>query len=58
MKQHDSIEGTPLHAELLKRIELGQLAGKTQQQLKFIRESMAAEQEYRDSLAENAERET
>ena len=58
MKLHDSIEGTPLHAELLKRIELGQLAGKTPQQLKFIRESMAAEQEYRDSLARNAERET
>lgn len=58
MKLHDSIDGTPLHAELLKRIEVGQLAGKTPQQLKFIRESMAAEREYRDSLTQNAERET
>lgn len=54
MKLHASIDGTELHADLFKRVELAQLARKTPLQLKFIRESMAAEQEYRDNLARNA----
>jgi len=40
---------------LTNRIETEQLARKTPQQLKFIRESMAAEREYRERLAQNPE---
>ena len=56
MKSHDSIDGTPFHARLMKRIESEQLAGKTPMQLKFIRESMTAEREYQERMSENAER--
>jgi hypothetical protein len=56
IRTNDSIDGTPLHAKLMKRIESEQLAGKTPLQLKFIRDSMAAESEYRQRLAENERR--
>ena len=57
MKGHDSIDGTPIHASLVRRIEGSQLAGKTPKQLKFIRESMDAEREYAERMKEAAERE-
>jgi hypothetical protein len=56
MQHRESIDGTPLHARLRARIEMGQLGSKTPQQLKFIRASMAAEREYRQRIAENLER--
>jgi hypothetical protein len=40
----------------MKRIESEQWAGKTPLQLKFIGESMAAEREYQERLADNGER--
>lgn len=50
MQWRDSIDGTALHKRLMHRIELEQLAEKTPQQLKYIRESMAAEEEYRRAI--------
>ena len=55
LEYRESIDGTPLHVRLRARIETQQLGAKTPQQLKFIRESMAAEQEYRQRIAENVE---
>ena len=57
MKKHDSIDGTPLHESLVRRIETSQLGGKTPKQLKFIRESMDAEREYAERMKEAADRE-
>ncbi len=45
-----TIDATPLHEELAARFEAEQFASKTPQQIRFIRESMAAEREYRDRL--------
>ena len=56
MKRGSSIDGTTIHAELMKRIESSQLSGKTALQLKFIRESIAAEEECRDALQRQVER--
>ena len=56
MKSHESIDGTPFHVRLMKRIESEQLAGKTPLQLEFIRKSMTAEREYQERMAENAKR--
>ena len=52
MKRHDSIDGTRFGNKLRKRIEAQQLDGKTPKQLKYIRESMAAIQEYEDRIKE------
>jgi hypothetical protein len=57
MKTHDSIDGTPLHENFVRRIETSQLEGKTPKQLKFIRESMEAEREYAERMREAADRE-
>jgi len=57
LKSHASIDGTPLHASFVQRIEGSQLAGKTPKQLKFIRESMEAEREYAERMREAADRE-
>jgi hypothetical protein len=54
---HASIDGTPLHEGLVRRIENTQLGGKTPKQLKFIRESMDAEREYAQRMKEGADRE-
>jgi hypothetical protein len=56
MRQHDSINGTQIHTALAKRIETEQLASKTPLQLKFIRESMKAEEEYKASIRAQNER--
>jgi hypothetical protein len=58
MKRGSSIDGTSIHAELMKRIESAQLSGKTGLQLRSIRESMAAEKEYSDALQRQVERDT
>jgi hypothetical protein len=50
MRQHDSIDGTGVHTSLAKRIETEQLAGKTPLQLKFIRESMEAQEQYKAAI--------
>ncbi|MFC4310514.1 hypothetical protein ACFPN2_15595 [Steroidobacter flavus] len=50
MRQHESIDGTDLHGSLAKTIEAEQLAGKTPLQLKFIRESMAAQEQYKAAI--------
>ena len=50
MKRHDSIDGTRLHRALMARIETEQLAGKTELQREFIRNSMAAEREYEAAI--------
>jgi hypothetical protein len=51
MRQRDSIDGTDVHASLAKRIETEQLAGKTPLQLKFIRESMKAQEQYQAAIS-------
>ena len=56
MQHHDTIDGTNLHAALVKRIATEQLAGKTPLQLKFIRESMQAQEQYAQALAQQNER--
>jgi hypothetical protein len=56
MKTHASIDGTPLHEGLVRRIENTQLGGKTPKQLKFIRESMDAEREYAQRMREAADK--
>ncbi|HKE94132.1 MAG TPA: hypothetical protein VKB34_07500 [Povalibacter sp.] len=56
MHTHDSIEGTAMHAALGKRIEATQLAGKTPQQLRFIRASMQALEQYEASIKTQNER--
>src|SRR5262245_42025320 len=56
MRLQQSIDGTPVHAALMKRVEASQLGGKTELQLKFIRESMAAEKEYQEALQKQDER--
>ena len=50
MKKHDLINGTYFGDRLMKRIESEQLAGKTPQRIKYIRESMAAIQEYEETM--------
>jgi hypothetical protein len=57
MRRHDSIDGTPIHDSLVRRIESSQLAGKTPKQLKFIRESMEAEREFAERMKQAAGRE-
>jgi hypothetical protein len=56
MRQHDSINGSEMHTALTKRIETEQLASKTPLQLKFIRESMKADEEYRARIRAQNER--
>jgi hypothetical protein len=50
MRGHDTIDGTAIHRSLVRRIETEQLAGKTPLQLKFIRESMAAQEQYQAAI--------
>lgn len=57
MRRRQTIDGSDIHAALMKRVELAQLGGKTELQLKFIKESMAAEKEYRKALENQAEHE-
>jgi hypothetical protein len=56
MRRSDSIDATEIHARLSKRIETEQLAGKTPLQLKFIRESMEAQQQYKSAIEAQNER--
>jgi hypothetical protein len=56
MRQHDSINGSEMHTALAKRIETEQLASKTPLQLKFIRESMKADEEYKARIRAQNER--
>jgi hypothetical protein len=56
MQQHGSINGTDLHTGLAKRIEMEQLASKTPLQLKFIRESMEAQKQYKSAIEAQNER--
>ena len=56
MRQHESINGTEIHVSLAKRIETEQLAGKTPLQLKFIRESMEAQEQYKSAIEAQNER--
>lgn len=58
MNRQSTINGTPIHAALMQRIETEQLSGKTELQLKFIRESMAAEKECKDALERHNARDT
>ncbi len=50
MKCHDSIDGTRLAKKLMSRIEKEQLAGKTPEQIKYIRKSMAAIKDYEETM--------
>lgn len=50
MEHNDAINGTTFGDALIKRVDAEQLAGKTPQQIKYIRESMAAIQEYEDRM--------
>lgn len=56
MRGNESIDGTDLHARLAKRIETEQLASKTPLQLKFIRESMEAQKQYKSAIEAQNER--
>jgi len=56
MQRNDSIDGTDLHGRLAKRIEDEQLASKTPLQLKFIRESMEAQKQYKSAIEAQNER--
>lgn len=56
MHRNDSINGTDLYAHLAKRIEAEQLASKTPLQLKFIRESMEAQKQYKSAIEAQSER--
>jgi hypothetical protein len=47
MRKQDAIDGTEIHSALSRHIENEQLAGKTPTQIKFIRESLRAEQDRR-----------
>lgn len=58
MQLHDSINGTELHVSLTKRIETEQLASKTPLQLKFIRESMEAQKQYKSAIEAQSERDS
>ena len=49
MKSNDSIDVTPIHMRLMKRIEAEQLASKPPLQLELIRRSMAAERSIRNA---------
>jgi len=55
MQRHDSMNGTDLHVSLTKRIETEQLASKTPLQLKFIRESMEAQKQYKSAIEAQSE---
>ena len=55
MKERGSIDGTPIHAALTARIEQQQLAEKTPLQMKFIKETMKAKQEYRERMEKQGE---
>jgi len=55
MKERGSIERTPIHAALAARIEQQQLAEKTPLQMKFIKETMKAKQEYRERMEKQGE---
>lgn len=50
MRRNDSINGTDLYACLANRIEREQLADKMPLQLKFIRESMEAQKQYKAAI--------
>lgn len=56
MQRNDSIDGADIHIHLTKRIETEQLATKTPLQLKFIRESMEAQKQYKSALEAQDER--
>ncbi len=58
MKRHDSINGTKFGDAIMKRIEEIQLAGKSPQQIKYIRESMAAIEEYEEAMRRQDERDS
>jgi hypothetical protein len=53
MRKNDSLRGVPVYEALIKRIESEQLATKTPLQIKFIRESMAAEREVEERLKQS-----
>lgn len=50
MQRNDCINGTDLYFRLARRIESEQLANKTPLQLKFIRESMEAQKQYKAAI--------
>lgn len=55
MRRGSTIDGSAIHVALTKRIETQQLSSKTPQQLKFIRESMQALEQYETAIeAQNA----
>ncbi len=58
MRRNASINGTEIHAGLAKRIEIEQLAGKTPLQLKFVRESMEAQEQYKSAIEAQNGRDT
>lgn len=58
MRRGQTIDGTPIHVALMERIASAQLGGKTELQLKFLRESIAAEKEYREALQRQNDRDT